>query len=297
MAELGVLFVMVVWAGNFIIVKGALAEVPPIAFTTARFLLAAVVLLVVCRLWEGSVAIPRRDVLTLAVLGAVGFGLYQTLWTVGLTQTTAGDSALIVGATPILTLLIAAAIGSDHLTPDRLAGTLISFAGVALVVLSASGGLGGQLFGNVVTIVATAMWAGYVAFVAPMLRRHSPVRITAGAVLVGTLVMLPLGIWQAASSDLSRITIATPLAVLYAGLASVALGYVIQFRAVRVIGPARATAFQFLVPALTVAVAAVVLHEQIRVEQVVGGVVIVVGILIARRGQRSGATPEPIANT
>jgi drug/metabolite transporter (DMT)-like permease len=296
MAELGVLFVMVVWAGNFIIVKGALAEVPPIAFTTARFLLAAIVLFAVCRLWEGSVAIPRRDVLALAVLGAVGFGLYQTLWTVGLTQTTAGDSALIVGATPILTLLIAAAIGSDHLTPDRLAGTLISFAGVALVVLSASGGLGGQLFGNVVTIVATAMWAGYVAFVAPMLRRHSPLRITAWAVLFGTLVMLPLGIWQAASSDLSRLTIATPLAVLYAGLASVALGYVIQFRAVRVIGPARATAFQFLVPALTVAFAAVVLHEQIRVEQVVGGVVIVAGILIARRGQRSVAAPEPIVN-
>ena len=52
-----------------------------------------------------------------------------------------------------------------------------------------------------------------------------------------------------------------------------------QFRAVQVLGPARATAFQFLVPALTVVLAAIFLNEQIRLEQIVGGVVIVLGIV------------------
>jgi drug/metabolite transporter (DMT)-like permease len=297
MAEIGAIGVMIVWSGNFIVVKGALLELPPIAFTTIRFLLAAAVLFVVCRLREGSIAIPRRDVLPLAVLGAIGFGIYQTLWTVGLSQTTAGDSALLICATPIFTLLIAAAIGSDHLTRARLAGALVSFAGVGLVVLSAGGGFGGQVFGNLITIVAAALWAVYMAFAAPVLRRHSPLRMTAWAVFFGTLVMLPLGIWQAASTDLSHLTVATPLAVLYAGLISVAVGNVLQFRAVQVIGPARTTAFQFLVPALTVVLAAIFLHEQVRIEQIAGGIVIVAGILIARRGSGvRAATAEPIAN-
>ena len=128
-AEIGALIVMVVWAGNFIVVKSALQELPPIGFTTIRFALAAVALLVVCRLVGGHRLAPAARRRAAGVLGAVGFGIYQPLWTVALGQTTAGDSALLVAATPIFTLLIAAAIGSDHLTRDRLVGALVSFFG------------------------------------------------------------------------------------------------------------------------------------------------------------------------
>jgi drug/metabolite transporter (DMT)-like permease len=288
-AELGALIVMLVWAGNFIVVKDALNELPPIGFTTIRFVLAGIVLLVVCRIREGSVALPRRDVLPLVALGAVGFGIYQPLWTVALSQTTASDSALLIAATPVFTLLIAAAIGSDHLTRARLLGAAISFAGVGLVVVSAAGrGLGTHLVGDLITILAAGLWAIYVAFGAPVLRRHSPLRTTAWAVTFGTLVMLPLGAWQLTSVDWSRISGASVFAVLYAGLGSIAIGNVLQFRAVQAIGPARAATFQFLVPALTVVLAALVLHEQLGVVQAVGGLVIVAGILVARRGGVAG---------
>ncbi len=283
---------MVVWAGNFIVVKGALTELPPIGFTTVRFILAAIVLLVVLRLREGTIAIPRRDILPLAVLGAIGFGIYQMLWTVALGQTTASDSALLIAATPIFTLLIAAAIGSDQLTPGRLTGAFFAFVGVALVVVSAGfTGFVGHLLGNLMTVVAAGLWAIYVAFGAPVLRRHSPLRTTTWAVCFGTLVMLPPGIVQLSTVDWSRVTIATPLAVMYAGLLSIALGNVVQFRAVQLIGPARTTAFQFLVPAMTVVLAAIFLHETIRIEQIVGGVVIVLGILIARRSRAARTAP------
>jgi drug/metabolite transporter (DMT)-like permease len=283
-AELGALVVMVVWAGNFIVVKGALAELPPVAFTTIRFALAAVTLLGVTRLVEGSVALPRRDVLPLIALGAIGFGIYQPLWTIALDHTTAGDSALLIAATPIFTLLIAAAIGSDHLTPARLAGAIVAFAGVALVVVSSGAtGLRDHLVGDLMTVLAAGLWAIYVAFGAPVLRRHSPLRTVAWAVTVGTVVMAPIGVWQLASADLSHVTLQTPFALVYAGLASIAFGNVVQFRAVQVIGPARAAAFQFLVPPMTVVLAALFLHESIRVEQLIGGVVIVAGILVARR--------------
>ena len=285
LAEFGALTVMVIWAGNFIVVKDALHELPPIGFTTIRFALAAVVLLAVCRWREGSIRLPRGDILPLAVLGAVGFGIYQPLWTVGLSQTTAGDSALLIAGTPIFTLLIASAIGSDHLTRSRLVGAVVSFTGVGIVVLSATDtGIATHIVGDLITIFASLLWASYVAFGAPFLRRHSPLRTTAWTVFFGTLVMLPLGAWQLASVDWALVTGASVFAVLYAGLLSIALGNVVQFRAVKVIGPARTTMFQFLVPALTVVLAALLLGEQVRVGQVVGGIVIVAGIVMARRG-------------
>ncbi len=286
---------MIIWAGNFVIVKDALHELPPIGFTTIRFVLASVVLLAVCRWREGSIGLPRSDMLALAVLGAVGFGIYQPMWTFGLSQTTAGDSSLLIAGTPIFTLLIASAIGSDHLTRTRLVGAVMSFVGVGLVVLSATDtGIATHLAGDLITILASVLWASYVAFGAPVLRRHSPLRMTAWAVSFGAVVMLPLGAWQLATVDWGRVTGASVFAVLYAGLISIALGNVIQFRAVKVIGPARTTMFQFLVPALTVVLAAVFLGEQVRAGQVIGGIVIVAGIMWARRGAAAVVRPAAV---
>ena len=295
LAEIGVLGVMVIWAANFIVVKGALRELPPIGFTSIRFLLASLVLLAICRMREGSIAIPRRDLLALALLGAVGFGIYQPLWTVGLSQTSAGESALLLAATPMFTLLIAAAIGSDQLTRSRLAGACVSFVGVGLVVVSAAGGLGGHLVGNIITLCAAALWAAYVAFGAPVLRRHSPLRTTAWAVFFGTLMMLPFGVWQLSTVAWGDVSWVSALAVVYAGLGSIALGNVIQFRAVKVIGPARTTGFQFLVPALTVVLAGIFLGEQVRPEQIAGGIVIVLGIVMARRATTVRGRPAVAA--
>jgi len=90
---------MVLWAANFIVVKTAVAQLPPVGFTFLRFTLASVTLLVLLRWREGSIGLPRRDLIAILALGAVGFGAYQILWTTGLTTVPAGDSALLIAAT------------------------------------------------------------------------------------------------------------------------------------------------------------------------------------------------------
>ena len=58
----------------------------------------------------------RRAGRGLLGLGLIGFGGYQVLWTTGLTQISAGDSALLIAASPVLVALLAAAVGMDRLT-------------------------------------------------------------------------------------------------------------------------------------------------------------------------------------
>jgi drug/metabolite transporter (DMT)-like permease len=72
MAEVGVLVVMVLWAANFIVVKSALDVLPPVGFTFLRFVLASITLFALLRWREGSVGLPRRDVLPICGLGAPG---------------------------------------------------------------------------------------------------------------------------------------------------------------------------------------------------------------------------------
>src|SRR6185369_8630230 len=202
LAEIAVLGVMVLWALNFIVVKSAVAVLPPVGFTFLRFTLASITLLVLLRWREGSMGLPRRDLVAICALGALGFGVYQILWTTGLTTIAAGDSALIIASTPVLVAFLAVLARSDVLTAGKLVGGIVSFGGVALVIASGQGlSLGRSLAGEAITLVAAICWAFYTAFGAPYLRRYSPLRTTAWATVAGTVVLAPIAASQLSSVD------------------------------------------------------------------------------------------------
>ena len=277
---------MVLWAGNFIVVKSALAVLPPVGFTFLRFVLASLTLLILLRWREGSIGLPRRDLVAMWILGGLGFGLYQILWTTGLTTVAAGDSALIIAATPVLVALLAVAARSDVLTPLKLAGVLVSFAGVAIVVASGPGlSLGGSIAGELITLAAAVCWSVYTAYAGPFLRRISPLRATAWATVAGTVVLAPLAIVQLGTVDLGSVAPGVAAALVYSGLLAAGISNVVVLNGVKIVGPTRTAALQFLVPALAVILAAVFLNEAIRPGQVLGGVVIVGGVVLTRLGR------------
>lgn len=280
---------MVFWAGNFIVVKGAIGILPPVGFTFLRYCIAAVTLLVLLRWREGAIRLPRGDVVPILGLGVIGFGCYQILWPVALQTIPAGDSALLIATTPVMTALLAMATGADTPSAVKLIGAFVSFAGVALVIAAGQGlVLGASLTGDLLTLVAAACWAIYTVFGSGFLRRHSPLVTTTWAIVAGTLFMAPLGIAQLATADLSRVGPPVLLAILYSGTLAAGFANVIVFHGVKLLGPTRITAFQFLVPALAVAMAAIFLAEPIRPIQLVGGLVILAGVALLRRGSLPG---------
>jgi drug/metabolite transporter (DMT)-like permease len=284
-AEIGVLAVMVLWAANFIVVKSAVAALPPVGFTFLRFVIASVTLLLLLRWREGSIALPRRDLLAICGLGAIGFGVYQILWTTGLTTVAAGDSALIIASTPVLVAILAVAARSDVLTPAKLVGAIVSFVGVGAVIASGPGlSLGRSIGGEALTLLGAGCWSIYMAFGAPVLGRYSPLRATAWATVAGTLVLAPVAATQLATVSGSALTPGVLGAVLYSGFLAAGISNVIVQNGIRVVGPTRTAAYQFLVPALAVVLAGVFLAEPIRLGQVLGGLVIVGGVLITRGG-------------
>ena len=283
LAEAGVLVVMVLWAANFIVVKSALAVLPPVGFTFLRFVIASATLLLLLRWRERSIGVPRRDLVALCALGAVGFGLYQILWTTGLTTVPAGDSALIIASTPVLVAIFAVAARSDVLTPSKLIGAIVSFVGVGAVIASGPGlTLGRSIGGEAITLLGAGCWSFYMAFGAPYLGRYSPLRATAWATVAGTIVLAPIAATQLATVSTSVMTPGVLGAVLYSGFLAAGISNVVVQNGIRVVGPTRTAAYQFLVPALAVVLAAMFLAEPIRPGQIVGGLIIVVGVLIAR---------------
>jgi drug/metabolite transporter (DMT)-like permease len=275
---------MLTWGGNVVAVKAILADLPPILFAFARFATAFLVLLAFLRWREGSVGLPREDIVPLLLLGLAGFGLYQDLWATALGETTASNSALITAATPVSTMVIAAAIGSDTITRAKAVGAALALSGAVGVVEVTHGfSFTGASAGDLMTFAATVCWSFYVAFGAPVLRRHSPLRMATWAIGFGCLGMLPLALLQLPSFDPSRVHASTVGLFLFCALLAAAASNVVMFEVVKVLGPARTTLFQSLVPAFAVVAAAVFLGESIVIGQVLGGIVIVAGILISGR--------------
>ena len=296
LAEVGVLVVMVLWAANFIVVKSAVGVLPPVGFTFLRFVIASVTLLALLRWREGSIALPRRDFLAICGLGAIGFGLYQILWTTGLTSIPAGDSALIIASTPVLVAVLAVIAGADTLTPMKFVGAALSFLGVVVVIAAGVGiSMSGSVVGSLLTLAAAACWATYTAFAAPVLRRHSPLVLTTWATIGGTLVLIPPGLAQllapgALGPEQAAKIVPIVLAITYSGVFAAALANVIVFNGVRLLGPTRVITLQSFVPAMAVVLAFVFLAEPIRPAQVVGGLIIVLGVALTRWAAMRAAT-------
>jgi drug/metabolite transporter (DMT)-like permease len=293
---------MVVWAANFIVVKDVITVMPPVAFTFLRYGLASLALLAFLRWSEGRVRLPRADAARILALGGLGFGLYQILWTVGLQTTPAGDSALLIAFSPVLTAVIAALIGVDTLSPQRAVGVVLSFAGVVVVV---AGGVGIELSGSPIgfalTLAAALCWATYTAVGARFLRRHSALVLTTWATVGGTLVLAPIGIGQllapgAIGPEQAELVVPITLAILYSGLLAAAAANVIIFHAVGLVGPTRVIVLQSLIPAMAVVLAWAFLGEPIRAAQIVGGAIIIAGVALTRRtSPRSARSLRPVS--
>ncbi|MDF2735063.1 MAG: protein of unknown function transrane [Chloroflexota bacterium] len=293
--EIAVIAVMVFWAANFIVVKDIIGILPPVAFTFLRYFLAALALLAILRWSEGEIRLPRPGAGRILLLGGLGFGLYQMLWTVGLQSIPAGDSALLIAASPVLTAVIAVMIGTDTLNARKAVGVVLSFFGVVLVIAAGVGiELTGSPIGFALTMAAALCWATYTAFGAKVLRRHSPLVLTTWATIGGTLVLAPVGVGQLVApgalgpevvADLPKIV----FAVAFSGLLAAALANVIVFEGVGLLGPTRVMTLQSLVPAMAVVLAFVFLQEPIRPVQIVGGAVIILGVALTRLPSRGPA--------
>ncbi len=292
--EIAVIAVMVLWAANFIVVKGILDVLPPVGFTFLRYLLAAIALLVILRSSEGEIRLPPGAGKIL-LLGGLGFGLYQMLWTVGLQTIPAGDSALLIAASPVLTAVIAAAIGTDTLNARKAVGVVLSFVGVVLVIAAGVGiELTGSPIGFALTMGAALCWATYTAFGAKVLRRHSPLVLTTWATIGGVLVLAPVGLGQLLAPGALGPEQAAELpsiifAVAFSGLLAAALANVVVFQGVGLLGPTRVMTLQSLVPAMAVVLAFIFLNEPIRPVQIVGGAVIILGVGLTRWASRGPA--------
>jgi drug/metabolite transporter (DMT)-like permease len=288
--------VVVIWGVNVSVMKAAVSELPPLAFNALRFPLGATALaLFVWRLeprpWPGP-----GEWRELFLLGLVAHPIYQVCFANGLALTAASHTAVLVSTTPIFVALADHFLGHEHLPRQAWVGILLSVAGVLLLVM-ARGGAGEtpSLFGDALVLLGSMLWTIYVIRSRALLRRRSPLWVTAWALFLGTPFVVLMGLPALARTDFSRLTVAAWGGGVYAGLFALATAYSWWAVGLQRLGASRTAIFSNLIPVVALAVAWLWLGERLPALAWAGVATVLAGVWltsISRRAVSGAAQPD-----
>jgi drug/metabolite transporter (DMT)-like permease len=288
-AELMLLATVSIWAFGFTVARYALTHgFEPLAYSALRFGSAAILVSGITYGLERSLSFRRRHALHLAGAAFVGIYLNQLGFIYAIDLTNASTTALIFGSLPIVTAIFAYAMGVERLNRRFWIAAAISFAGVVLVAGGSSGEVSGNLLGDVLAFVGAVTWGFYSVAIVPLLRSYSAWKISAGALVFGSIPLLLTAIPQLLHQrwDLEALGWA---ALAFSVLGPLVLTNLLWFTAIDRVGPSRATLVTNLQPFLAAVFAVGLLGEDLTLLQVLGGLAIGAALVLARRR----STPEP----
>ncbi|HYP40945.1 MAG TPA: DMT family transporter [Chloroflexia bacterium] len=275
---------VVVWGANFSVLKLGLDVMPPQLFNGIRMAMAAVIFVVFLAV-QGGLRWRREDTLKIMGLGLIGHAGYQILFIEGLSRTAVGNSALMLASVPMWVAIIGAALGYERLSRSGWIGIGLAFAGVAAVIIGSNQSFSADsLLGDGLTLVATLCWSGYTAFSQPLLTRYSPVQLSGMSLTAAVPVLALAGILAppGLAYDWGRFNVEALLALLFGGILSVNVCYVIWYRGVQKLGGARTAIFSNITPLVAIVVAWVWRDEPLQPVYAVGAVLIAGGVLMTR---------------
>jgi drug/metabolite transporter (DMT)-like permease len=274
---------IVLWAGNVIASRLSAHAIGPQAITFYRLLLAVA-------LMSGFAAIPawrNRHAIwphlgPFAILGFLAMCLFQSLSYLAAETTTAANMAVFTALTPLLTVALSTVLLGEAPTFGMIGGGILSLIG--LIYLVSSGEPSALLRegvhpGDSLMLLAAFAYALYGVL---MKRWNLPIagwQSTYMQALCALTIMFPA--FLATPAPLRRLNVDTLPLIAYAGaLASVVLPY-LWIRGVQQLGPSRCAIFMNLLPALTAAMATVMLGEPVKPFHVIGGGLALAGVACA----------------
>ena len=265
-------FATLLWGLSFIVVKSALESSTPLAFTAARFALAAIVLTPFVTLRPPY---PRAELKAGALLGAllaIGFAAQ----TVGLVYTTPARSAFIVASSSVLAPVVAFMVVRER--PRLAVVAALGLAGIGMYLLTAPEA-GGLNRGDAWTLVTALSFGAQIVAVAHLSRQFDPLRL----VWMETVVTAVGAGVAAASLEHVRVhwTPALAGALGYTAVLATAVALVWQMRAQRHMSSARAALIFCAEPVFAALASWVWFSERLSPLQWTGGGLILAGMVLA----------------
>ncbi len=219
-------FTVIIWGSGFAAIKASiLGGYSSGHLVLVRFLIASVVFLIYALFTRTTFKLPyKSDVLRIVVLGLIGITIYHLGVTFGQQTVTAGTTAMIIGAAPVFTTLIAVFILKEKMEWFGWVGLGVGFIGITLITIGSSPGETFVLSKGIIIVIISAIAASFFfVYQKPLFQRYGPIELTAYFTWSGTIPMfifLP-GLWD----NIQKATLEANLSAIYVGIFPAAICY------------------------------------------------------------------------
>lgn len=279
------------WAGNAVVARMIVGEVPPVALSLARWVIALALLLPFA--WRAALrhrAVLVRHWRILLAIGPLGVGAYNTLQYIALQTSTPMATSLIASSSPVFILALGALVFGERTRSAQWLGAALSVGGVLLVMARGDPANLAQLAfvpGDLIMLVANLTWTLYTW----LLRRHRPDLPFAPLLLVqvaiGVVAIAPFAALEASLS---------PARIQWSGGAAAAMLYMAVFPSlaaywcwdlgIRRVGAVIPVYFANLTPVFAAVLSMWLLDDAPRTYHVAALALIIGGIHLASRPAR-----------
>jgi drug/metabolite transporter (DMT)-like permease len=282
---------------SFIASKEALKSLLPFEMLFLRFALATLIVLLLAALRVIRVSYRGKPISRLAFVCLLEPIIYFVCETFGIKECSTSTAGLVLGAIPVTVTFLAWPILSEKPTWTRVLSLLVSLCGVGLIAFNMSGGENTP-FGFLMLFGAMASASLYNVFSRKSSRHFTPMETTFAMMVSGTATFGLLAFFCGRPNIAQRIVPALPSIAYLGGLSSVVAFFLVNFNLSR-LRASQSSVFSNLSTAISVAAGVIFLGERFGPPQVIGGILILIGVWGANRNGRfrsksSSAVPRPV---
>ena len=279
---------MVGWGSNFVAAKIVTQAVSGLTLLFFRYLIASLILLFVYRK-RPRPQLTGQDKRNILLIGVFGYCGSIALQMVGVSMSASSMASIINTMTPVAIIIFAVPLLGERASAKQILGILLTVAGSIVIV--GSGGGESQPLGIALSFTGMILWGLTSVWIRRSCGNVDGVFLTIYGTLVGLAADVPLMAADIAIHGIAwdRIDGGFWLAILWSGAVATAGANLWWNRGLESLPAATCSLFYALLPVVSTVLGILILHERPTLQFLLGGLVIVVGVVIAILGERRRA--------
>ena len=285
-AQFLLLLVTVIWAANYPLAKYSFVQVDKFVFNAVRYVVAACLLAGIYFYRTKRVPLPEGSWSAILRAGVIANVLYQTAFVIGLSMTSAGNSAVLLSTSPLWTVFLNAYLHKEKIRSILWLGMAVSLCGVVLIIVGSGKTFefgGESLIGDLICLAGAVLWAFSTTLQKPLLVQNSPLYVATLMISVGAVGLSLVAIPAAIEMSWSSVGWTYWVATFASGALSIGISNVFWSHGVQRLGPGRTSNFSNLVPVLALFISFITLREELHVLQLLGAAITIGGVWVAQR--------------
>ena len=265
-----------IWGGSFIFMRVAAPEFGIYVLVAIRTLLATGVLLPLLLL-TGSVSDIKRHWLAIALVGLANTAVPFVLFNFSSLHLEAGVNAILNATAPMFGAIVAWVWLGDRLSKPAVIGLFIGFVGVA-VISQQKIGQGDISFLPILTALLATLGYGVAAsMMKKWLQGVKPLVVATGSQAMASIMLAPFALATLPATMPSTHAWLNAIALAVGGTG---IAYILYFKLIADIGPAKAITVAYLVPLFGIVWGILFLQEHLSAQTILGGVMILLGVAL-----------------